>query len=193
MDSSFVSLASHSFLLASITAGVAMLAALILAYGERLQDSPMIRLGVRISSMGYAAPGSVIAVGILIPVTRLDNAIANWAQATFGVAPRLLLSGAVTALVFAYLVRFLAVSLGTVEAGLNKIRPSLDDAARSLGYGPTNTLVKIHAPLMGTSLLTAIMLVFVDVMKELPATLVMRPFNFDTLRFRYISTPLMSG
>ena len=181
VDSSFINLASHSLLLASITAGVAVLAALVLAYGERLQNSPIIRLGVRISSMGYAAPGSVIAVGILIPVTQLDNAIANWARSTFGIAPGLLLSGTVTALVFAYLVRFLAVSLGTVESGLNKIRPSLDDAARSLGYGPTSTLMKIHAPLMGTSLLTAIMLVFVDVMKELPATLVMRPFNFDTL------------
>ncbi|MDJ0705729.1 MAG: iron ABC transporter permease [Leptolyngbyaceae cyanobacterium MO_188.B28] len=181
VDSSFFNLASHSLILASITAGVAMLAALILAYGERLQNSPIIRLGVRISSMGYAAPGSVIAVGILIPVTQFDNAIANWSKAAFGVAPRLLLSGTITALVFAYLVRFLAVSLGTIESGLNKIRPSLDDAARSLGYGPTSTLMKIHTPLMGTSLLTALMLVFVDVMKELPATLVMRPFNFDTL------------
>ena len=181
VDSSFVTLASHSVLLATITAGVAMLAALILAYGARLQNSPMIRLGVRIASMGYATPGSVIAVGILIPVTRLDNAIASWAQTTFGLAPRLLFSGTITALVFAYLVRFLAVSLGTVESGLTKIRPSLDDAARSLGYGPTSTLMKIHAPLMGTSLLAAVMLVFVDVMKELPATLVMRPFNFDTL------------
>ena len=181
VDGSFVNLASHSFILASITAGVALLAAITLAYGARLQDSPIIRFGVRISSMGYAAPGSVIAVGILIPVTRLDHAIASWAQVTFGIAPKLLLSGTITALVFAYLVRFLAVSLGTVESGLNKIRPSLDDAARSLGYGPTSTLLKIHAPLMGTSLFTAIMLVFVDVMKELPATLVMRPFNFDTL------------
>ncbi len=134
--------------------------------------------------MGYGIPGAVIAVGILIPVARLDNAIAAWAAANFGSSPGLLLSGTITALIFAYLVRFLAVSLGSVESGLAKIRPNLDDAARSLGYSPSKTLAKIHAPLMTSSLLTAIMLVFVDVMKELPATLVMRPFNFDTLAVR---------
>ncbi|MEL6856304.1 MAG: iron ABC transporter permease [Cyanobacteria bacterium J06607_13] len=180
----FATLATNSLLLGGVTAAIALLLSLILAYGQRLSGSRAIRLGVRLSAMGYGIPGAVIAVGILIPVTRLDNAIANWAQAMFDRSPGLLLSGTITALVFAYLVRFLAVALGSVESGLDKIRPNLDDAARSLGYTPTNTLVKVHTPLMTGSLLTAVMLVFVDVMKELPATLVMRPFNFDTLAVR---------
>ncbi|MEL6468737.1 MAG: iron ABC transporter permease [Cyanobacteria bacterium J06623_4] len=180
----FATLATNSLLLGGVTAAIALFLSLILAYGQRLSGSRAIRLGVRLSAMGYGIPGAVIAVGILIPVTRLDNAIANWAQAMFDRSPGLLLSGTITALIFAYLVRFLAVALGSVESGLDKIRPNLDDAARSLGYTPTTTLVKVHTPLMTGSLLTAVMLVFVDVMKELPATLVMRPFNFDTLAVR---------
>ncbi|MGP1375372.1 MAG: ABC transporter permease [Almyronema sp.] len=184
LDSSFIELAYHSIVLAVITAAVAVLVSLLLAYGARLQRSLLIRFGVRIASMGYAVPGSVIAVGILIPITRLDNAIANWLKALTGSSPGLIFSGTITALVFAYLVRFLAVSFGSVESGLAKVRPNLDHAARSLGYNPTETLVAVHAPLLWSSLLTAVMLVFVDVMKELPATIVMRPFNFDTLAVR---------
>lgn len=180
----FAELASNSLMLAGMTAAIALLLSLILAYGQRLNNSQPMRLGVRLSAMGYGIPGAVIAVGILIPVTRLDNAIAAWAKALFNLSPGLLLSGTITALIFAYLVRFLAVALGSVESGLGKIRPTLDDAARSLGYSPTRTLTKVHTPLMTSSLLTALMLVFVDVMKELPATLVMRPFNFDTLAVR---------
>ncbi|MEO0826061.1 MAG: iron ABC transporter permease [Cyanobacteria bacterium J06639_16] len=181
LDRNFWPLVQHSIILATIAAAIAAVISLILAYGVRLQNGPLMRFGVRIASMGYAVPGSVIAVGILIPVTRVDNAIATWAEQTLGISVGLLLSGTIVALIFAYLVRFLAVALGAVESGLAKIRPSLDDAARSLGYGPTDTLRAVHVPLMGSSLLTAIMLVFVDVMKELPATMVMRPFNFDTL------------
>jgi len=184
LNNRFGELASNSLILSVLTAGVALVLSLVLAYGQRLTKSRSIRLGVRLAAMGYGVPGAVIAVGILIPVTRLDNTIANWAQAALGMSPGLLISGTITALVFAYLVRFLAVALGSVESGLGKIRPNLDDAARSLGYSPTKTLVKVHTPLMTSSLLTAIMLVFVDVMKELPATLVMRPFNFDTLAVR---------
>ncbi|MEL6814827.1 MAG: iron ABC transporter permease [Cyanobacteria bacterium J06598_3] len=184
LDNRFLELAQNSLLLAGLTAAIALILSLVLAYGQRLDGSRLLRLGVRLSAMGYGIPGAVIAVGILIPVTRFDNAIAAWAKSVFGVSPGLLISGTIIALIFAYLVRFLAVALGSVESGLAKIRPNLDDAARSLGYTPTKTLVKIHAPLMTSSLLTAIMLVFVDVMKELPATLVMRPFNFDTLAVR---------
>jgi len=180
----FIMLATNSLMLGGMTAGIALFIALILAYGQRLNGSRPIRLGVQLASMGYGIPGAVIAVGILIPVARLDRAIASGANALFGISPGLLISGTVTALIFAYLVRFLAVALGSVESGLTKIRPNLDDAARSLGYTPTKTLTKVHAPLMLGSLLTAVMLVFVDVMKELPATLVMRPFNFDTLAVR---------
>lgn len=184
LDQRFFELAYRSFLLASITAGVAIVISLVLAYGVRLNRSQPIKIGVRLAAMGYGIPGAVIAIGILIPVIRLDQGIATLVKNSFGVSPGLLLTGTATALVFAYLVRFLAVSLGAVEAGLTKIQPSLDEAARSLGNSPTQTLLNIHVPLMGSSLLTALMLVFVDVMKELPATLVMRPFNFDTLAVR---------
>lgn len=184
LDNRFGELSANSFLLSGLTALIALILALVLAYGQRLDGSGPIRLGVRLSAMGYGIPGAVIAVGILIPITSLDKAIAAWANSAFNVSPGLLISGTITALVFAYLVRFLAVALSSVESGLGKIRPNLDNAARSLGYSPTKTLIKIHMPLMTSSLLTAVMLVFVDVMKELPATLVMRPFNFDTLAVR---------
>lgn len=184
MDDNFFELATNSLILAGVTAGVAIALSLLLGYGQRLNPSRPMRLGVRLASMGYGIPGAVIAVGILIPVARFDTVIAQWIETTFGLATGLLISGTVFALIFAYLVRFLAVSLSTVESGLGKIRPSLDDASRSLGCSPTRTLFRVHLPLMGSSLLTAIMLVFVDVMKELPATLVMRPFNFDTLAVR---------
>jgi iron(III) transport system permease protein len=134
--------------------------------------------------MGYAIPGSVIAVGVLIPVAGLDNLIDTWMRSIFNISTGLLLSGTIFSLIFAYLVRFLAVGFGAVESSLNKIAPSLDDASRSLGYGSTSTLWNIHTPLMSGGLLTSAMLVFVDVMKELPATLVIRPFNFDTLGIR---------
>ncbi len=184
LNEEFLVLGTHSLILATLTGVIAMGLSLVMAYGLRLNSTPLLRLGVRTASMGYAVPGAVIAVGILIPLARLDNTIDGWMRATFNVSTGLLFSGTIMALIFAYLVRFLAVSFGTVDAGLGKIRPSLDDAARSLGYGPTGTLLRVHRPLMGSSLLTAFMLVFVDVMKELPATLVIRPFNFDTLAVR---------
>ncbi len=183
-NQSFFELANHSLLLASVTAAIAVLLSLFLAYGVRLQGNPLLRFGVRISSMGYAVPGSVIAVGILIPIAWVDNSLNTWMTNTFGFSTGLLLSGTVVGLVLAYLVRFLAVSLSTVETGLGKIRPTLDDASRSLGQGTVGTLRKIHVPIMEGSLFTAVMLIFVDVMKELPATIVMQPSNFETLAVR---------
>ncbi len=177
----FLHLALNSFTLASVSAALAVLLAVIMAYGHRLKPSRWTALANRVASMGYAVPGTVIAVGVLIPFARLDNAVDAWLRATFGISSGLILTGSIAALVFAYLVRFLAVSLNTVEASLAKIRSTMDDAARSLGWGPGSTLFRVHAPLMWGSLLTASLVVFVDVMKELPATLVMRPFNFDTL------------
>lgn len=184
IDERFWSFTRHSFILAVVTAILAVVIAVIIGYGLRLRSNLAMRLAARIAAMGYAVPGSVIAVGILIPIGRLDNAIDSWMRASFGISTGLLLSGTITALVFAYLVRFLAVSFNTVESSLSKITPSLDDAARSLGYNPTSTLIKVHIPMMWSSLLTAAMLVFVDVMKELPATMIIRPFNFDTLAVR---------
>ncbi|MDH3917518.1 MAG: ABC transporter permease subunit, partial [Rhodospirillales bacterium] len=177
----FFQLALNSFTLASISAMLAVVLAVVMAYGQRLNPNRWGALANRMASMGYAVPGTVIAVGVLIPFARLDNALDAWLRANFGISSGLILTGSIAALVFAYLVRFLAVSLNTVEASLAKVRQTMDDAARSLGVGPGGTLFQVHAPLMWGSLLTAALVVFVDVMKELPATLVMRPFNFDTL------------
>jgi iron(III) transport system permease protein len=182
--SGFGTLARNSITLALGTSLVAIVIALVLAYGVRLQSNLWMQIGVRVTAMGYAVPGSVIAVGILVPLAWIDNLVSNQLQMLLNRPIGLLLSGTVFALGFAYLVRFLAVALSSIESGLTQIRPSLDDAARSLGQTPTQTLLKIHVPLMRGSLLTATILVFVDVMKELPATLVMRPFNFDTLAVR---------
>lgn len=177
----FVQLAGNSFTLAAATALLAVGLAVLLAYAARISRRRWTQIVNRVVGLGYAVPGSVIAVGVLIPVTRLDNWLAAWIAQSFGTNPGLLLTGGIAALVYAYLARFLAVALQTVEASLAKITPSMDDAARSLGLGQGDTLRRVHLPLLRGSLLTAGLLVFVDVMKELPATLVMRPFNFDTL------------
>lgn len=177
----FLLLSRNSFLLAGVTAAIGVLLALLMAYGARLSKNTLASSLNRLVGLGYAVPGAVIAVGVLIPVTRLDNWLAGQWEHWFGSNPGLLLTGGIAALVYAYLVRFLAVALHTVETSLAKITPNMDDAARSLGLGQGATLRRVHAPLLRGSLLTAGLLVFVDVMKELPATLVMRPFNFDTL------------
>lgn len=177
----FLELAWNSFTLATITAVLAVGLATIMAYGQRLAPSRATVTANRIASMGYAIPGTVIAVGVLIPFANFDNMLDGWMRATLGIPTGLLLTGSIAALVFAYLVRFMAVALNTVEASIGRIRPTMDDAARALGHGPFSTLLRVHAPLMWSSMATAGLVVFVDVMKELPATLVMRPFNFDTL------------
>jgi iron(III) transport system permease protein len=146
-----------------------------------LSGAPVIRVVNRLVSLGYAVPGSVIAVGVLIPVTRFDHWLAAVWLESFGTNPGLLLIGGIAALVYAYLARFLSIALQTVESGLARVTPSMDAAAQSLGCGAGETLRRVHLPLIRGSLFTAALLVFVDVMKELPATLVMRPFNFDTL------------
>jgi len=164
----------NSILLASITAVIAIVICVLLAYAARVTKSRLQAASNRVVSMGYAVPGAVIAVGILIPLARLDA----WAS-EHGV--KMLLTGSVAALVYAYLVRFLAVSYQTVQAGLVKITPTMDASARVLGHGLVSMLAKVHAPLLWRSVVTAGLLVFVDVIKELPATLTIRPFNFDTL------------
>lgn len=182
--SRFAPFAMNSLVLATVSAGLITGVAVLLAYGVRLHRAPATRLATRFAAMGYAVPGSVIAVGTLIPFAAFDNALDRTAEAVFGWSTGLVLTGSIAALVFAYLVRFLAVSFHTVEASLARISPNMDGAARTLGHGPTSTLVRVHAPLIGTGLLSAALLVFVDVMKELPATLIVRPFNFDTLAVR---------
>jgi iron(III) transport system permease protein len=183
----FWSYAQNSFWLSTITAIIAVSVSVVVLYGLRMQGlgragSPWgLRLAVQLSSLGYALPGVVIAVGVLIPLGWLDQLLSYLRQVVLQRPPGLVISGTLTALVFGYLVRFLAVALATVEATLLRIPPSLDEAARSLGQGSLGTLWQVHLPLMRGGLLGAMLLVFVDVMKELPATMVLRPFNFDTL------------
>ena len=177
----FIQLARNSFVLAALAAVLAVAIATLLAYAARTARGSLHRRVNRLVGLGYALSGTVIAVGVLLPVTRLDTWLASAIMDMTGRSPGLLLTGGIAALVYAYLVRFLAVSLHTVEASLGKITTSMDDAARSLGHGTTATLLRVHVPILRGSLLTAGLLVFVEVMKELPATLVMRPFNFDTL------------
>ncbi|MCH4563853.1 iron ABC transporter permease [Halomonas sp. EGI 63088] len=180
----FLDFAWNSLLLATVAALIAVGLAVILSYGARINNSPVTRTATRIASLGYAIPGSVIAVGILIPFAWLDNTINDWLHEHHGVIIGLIFSGSAFILVYAYVVRFLAVSFNAVEASLGKVTPSMDAAARTLGETATGTLRRIHTPIMRGSLLAAGILVFVDVMKELPATIILRPFNFDTLAVR---------
>lgn len=184
LDGRFLVLIGHSLQLAGLASLLALLLALFLGYGKRLHRGWPVQTAVRIAGMGYAVPGTVIAVGVIIPFAAIDNSVDAWMRDRFDVSTGLVLSGTLVALLFAYLVRFLAVSLQTVEAGLAKIRPSMDEAARSLGSGSWDVVARVHIPMLRGSLLTALLLVFVDVLKELPATLILRPFNFNTLAVR---------
>lgn len=184
IDASFFSLTINTMLLAISASIIAVSIALLLAYGRRLYRTPLIRTGVTIASLGYAVPGTVIAVGVMTPFALIDNAVDSWMRATFDISTGLILSGTIFALLFAYTVRFLAVSVNAIESGLGKIKPTMDDAGRSMGLSPLAVLRQIHLPLMRGTVLTALLLVFVDVLKELPATLILRPFNFNTLAVR---------
>ncbi len=177
----FFGFALNTLSVGFLTAAVAIVIALLMAYARRLNPTRSVRFMNRLASIGYAIPGSVIAVGVLIPFGAFDNWINDLTQETFNFTAGLIFSGTLFAMIFAYLVRFLAVSYNTVEASMQKITPGMDEAARGLGYSFFSVLRKIHIPMMGSSLLTAILLVVVDVMKELPATLIVRPFNFETL------------
>ena len=180
----FLPFATNSLLLAGVTAALAVLIAAMLAWAARLHPSPMQRGANRVAGLGYAVPGSVIAVGTLVPFGLFDNVLDGWMRANLGLSTGLLLSGTMVALVFAYLVRFLGVALGAVESGLARIKPSLSDAARVLGRRPGQAAREVELPLARGALATAAILVFVDTMKELPATLIVRPFDFDTLAVR---------
>ncbi|MCB1507287.1 MAG: iron ABC transporter permease [Hyphomicrobiaceae bacterium] len=177
----YLAAARTSFTLAGIAAILCVAAALTLSYAERLVPGPATRLAGRITLLGYATPGAIIAVGLLIPMTSLDGALNRIMQASFGYTPGLILTGSIVALLFGYLVRFMAVALNTVDANLIKVTPSIDAAARTLGAGAGRTLLSVHVPMIRPALVTAALIVFVDVLKELPATLIMRPFNVETL------------
>ncbi|MEM9205654.1 MAG: iron ABC transporter permease [Pseudomonadota bacterium] len=173
--------ATNSFTLSVLGGVVAVTLAVLLAYARRLSRSPITLFANQFASLGYAMPGSIVAVGILIPFIAIDRLIASGLNAAFGLSLGLIFTGTIAALIFAYAVRFLAVALNAVETNLEKVSPSMDAAARTLGETQSGVLRRVHIPLIQSGLLTGFLIVFVDIMKELPATIIMRPFNFDTL------------
>ena len=180
-SASFVSAAKNSLILAALASVFAVTLAMLFAYAARLQPGPATRACVRAVSLGYALPGTVLAIGLLSPLATFDNTLDAWMRSTAGVSTGLLLSGSLFAVTFALVIRFLAVAIGSVEAGLGRVSSNLDAAARTLGASPWSTLTRVHLPILAPALGAAALLVFVDAMKELPATLLLRPFNFETL------------
>ena len=184
VDSGFWQLAFNTFFLAGVTACVAVAAALVLAYALRTGRGAATRAAVRFASLGYAIPGAVLAVGLVLGLGWVDRQVDGAARTWFGGGTGLILTGSAVALVIAYAIRFLPIALGSAEGGLSRVSPHMDDAARNLGRRPLGIVRQIHVPLIGGSLWAGGLLVFVDVVKELPATLLLRPFNFDTLAVR---------
>jgi iron(III) transport system permease protein len=178
-DARYLDFAWHSLLLSGLGALLVVGLALVLAYAQRLQPTPAMRLTARLASLGYALPGTVLAVGVFIPIAWLDNQLID----VFGLDGQVL-GGTLLVMLLAYCARFLAVGFGPVESGLSRITRSVDEAAQSLGVVGGRRLGRIHLPMLRASLLTALALAFVDIMKELPITLMTRPFGWDTLAVR---------
>lgn len=190
----FVRFAGNSLLISALTALLAMGIALLLGFFRRLDGGVKSLLPLRIAAMGYAMPGTVLAIGVLVPLTALDFGINDLAEWLGGQGPGLLLTGTLTAIVFGYLVRFVAIAIGSVESSMGKISPSLDMAARTLGQGDGGMLRRVHLPLVRRGLFAGAMLVFIESMKELPAALLLRPFNFDTLAthvYQFVSDEML--
>ncbi|KAB0670708.1 iron ABC transporter permease [Aeromonas veronii] len=190
----FVRFAGNSLAISALTALLAMGIALLLGFFRRLDGGFKSLLPLRMAAMGYAMPGTVLAIGVLVPLTALDFAINDLAEWLGRQGPGLLLTGTITAIVFGYLVRFVAIAIGSVESSMGKISPSLDMAARSLGQGDGGMLRRVHLPLVRRGLFAGAMLVFIESMKELPAALLLRPFNFDTLAthvYQFVSDEML--
>ncbi|MDY6858826.1 MAG: iron ABC transporter permease [Pseudomonadota bacterium] len=166
------------------SAGLTVLAALFLVYGVRLSERALPRLLLPVTTIGYAAPGAVLAVGLLIPMAAADHVLADTVEGVFGIDIGLVMTGSAFAVVYAYCVRFFAIAQGAADSAMGRITPSLPMAARSLGRTARGTLLSVYLPLIRGSVGTALLLVFVDCMKELPATLLLRPFGFNTLATR---------
>jgi iron(III) transport system permease protein len=181
IEGGFLGAAWNSVFLATIAAAATVVLGLLISYAPRVAHNRFTRFASRASGFGYALPGTVLAIGVLMPIAALDNGIDGFFRNTFGVSTGLILTGSIAGLVYAYVIRFLAVSLGGIEAGLERISPNLDAAARALGETATSALWRIHLPMLVPALGAAGLLVFVDALKELPATLLLRPFNFETL------------
>jgi len=177
----YLGFVQNSLTLASIAAILTVIGAVIVGYRVRLAPGKAAIVTKTLSGIGYALPGSVIAVGLLVPFARLDNTIDAFMREHFDISTGLLFTGSIALLVMTYIVRFMAAALSAFDTGMSQIKPNVDAVARTLGSGTLGMLTRVHLPLMRASLLTAVLIVFVDTMKELPATLILRPFNFDTL------------
>jgi len=181
LEPEFWSAVRNSVGVAAVAAVVTVALGLLLAYARRVAPNPLVRATVRCAGLGYALPGTVLALGLIIPLAAFDNHLDALLRAGLGISSGLLVSGSVLVIVLAYAVRFLTVALSALEAGFERLSPNLDAAARALGETALSALWRVHIPLLTPALGAAALLVFVDGMKELPATLLMRPFNFETL------------
>lgn len=179
--SEFLSAGANSLLLSAVVSLVAVVLAMFFGYAARMARNPLTNFATRVTATGYALPGTVLAIGLMIPLAGFDNQVDAIMRSAFGISTGLLLSGTLFAVTMALVIRFLAVAIGSIEAGLNRISTSLDSAGRTLGASSLTILTRIHVPILAPALAAAALLVFVDAMKELPATLLMRPFNFETL------------
>jgi iron(III) transport system permease protein len=180
-DADLWSAALTTIWVGGIAATVTVAGGVVLIYAVRMSNVKWLRFLLPVTAIGYAAPGAIIGLGILIPMAAFDNMIADWIEAATGIDIGLLITGTATAVILAYCVRFFAIAFGAVDGALGRITPSISMASRSLGQTAGGTLKRIHYPMMRGSLLTAGLLIFVDSTKELPATLLLRPFGFDTL------------
>ena len=181
LSARYLGFIQNSLTLAGIAAVVTVSAAVAVGFFQRLRPGQFSNGTAYIGRLGYAVPGGVVAVGLLVPFAAFDNALDAWMRSTFDISTGLLITGSIWLLILAYMVRFLAAALGAYEGGQAMVHANMDAASRSLGQTPFGTLRRVHLPILTPSLLTALLIVFVDVMKELPATLIMRPFNYDTL------------
>jgi len=177
----FLDALGHSLFMAGLVCFLTLFAALLLAYANRMTQSHLIRMLTSFATIGYAIPGTVLAIGVMVPLGHFDNWLDSWMRSHLGLSTGLLLSGSMTALSLAYVARFLMIAFGTLETGLQKVTPNIDAVARTLGRSAARVFMDIHLPLLRPALMAAALLVFVDAMKELPATLLLRPFGFDTL------------
>jgi iron(III) transport system permease protein len=180
-DPRYLGFVGNSLTLAGIAALVTVAGAVVVGFRARMRPGRASRALLLGSGLGYAVPGGVIAVGLLVPFAGLDNLVDAWARTHLGVSTGLVFTGTIGLLVLAYMARFMAVALNAFDAGLAAVSPRIDAVARTLGRGPVAVLGSVHLPIVRGSLLSGVLIVFVDTLKELPATLIMRPFDFDTL------------
>lgn len=181
LDPRYIGFMVNSLSLAGVAALVTVAGAVLVGHRARLAPGRWSRAMVMLAEVGYALPGGVIAVGLLVPAGLVDNRIDAFMRESLEVSTGLVLTGSIGLIVVAYVVRYMATALNAFEAGLETVGRNLDAVARTLGHAPAAVLGRVHLPILRGSLLTGLLLVFVDVMKELPATMILRPFNFDTL------------